>query len=439
MAQSSLPKVKPPKAIGKEEELELAEADKILKLADEQSQPRRLTRKTLALWLLTIAVGLLFLPLYTISATISDDIKAKQGELTASQKQLTTVPTLRQDIAKVVTPLAQTQGQVSQINTVYPTIVAPRPNWPDVMAAIGSYNSSQITPISLSRKDNLVTLTGRATNDSVAVSYARALEQSPLFTRVIVQSIQLVATPVVTPTVTRTVLPTLPATATRTQTPWPTSTQVPTAVPVPNTATPVPTATPPPTLTPTLYPTPSMTPDLRDQYEPDDNNPHTIMVSELQTHNFYPSGDVDKITFLAKMNRYYQVITSNLVLGVDTVLQMTLNGQQWTNDDYSTGSGNFASAVCFQAAQDGSAVGTITNKTQLYGGEKKYVITAIEIPNLNAANCPIATSRLSASSRSAGLLKSIALTELKEQPRPLLVSSTTVVFVIVVELKVPSP
>ena len=144
--------------------------------------------------------------------------------------------------------------------------------------------------------------------------------------------------------------------------------------------------TPTPTITPTNAPptiTPSPTTDLRDSHEPNDVDPNPIAIGEAQIHNFYPSADVDKVGLLVKNGRFYQIVTSQLALGVDTAVTVNFNGQSWQNDDYDLpGSGNLASAVCFPAQADGTAVTTISNVGQQFGGNKTYVVSAQEVPFL---------------------------------------------------------
>ncbi|MEW5717721.1 MAG: hypothetical protein AB1817_03760, partial [Chloroflexota bacterium] len=148
-----------------------------------------------------------------------------------------------------------------------------------------------------------------------------------------------------------------------------------------------------PTSTPTLTSTPSRTPDLRDAYEPDDVIPHAIAIGETQQHNFFPTRDIDQASFAVKANRFYQVLTSDLALGVDTIVTVTLgsNIAAW-NDDYAPGTGNFASAVCFQATQDGAAVALTVNATSFYGAERTYKIKVSETSKLLTPPCPGATS-----------------------------------------------
>jgi Tfp pilus assembly protein PilN len=147
-------------------------------------------------------------------------------------------------------------------------------------------------------------------------------------------------------------------------------------VPTTPTATIIPTNAPP-----TL--TPSPTQDLRDIHEPNDVDPNPIAIGEAQIHNFYPNGDLDKVGFLVKNGRYYQILTSQLGVGVDTAITVAFNGDSWANDDYDTpGSGNFASAVCFPAEADGTAVASISNLGQQFGPSKTYIVSVQEVPFL---------------------------------------------------------
>ncbi len=241
--------------------------------------------------------------------------------------------------------------------------------------------------------------------------------------------------------------------------PTPTGTPAPTSTPT-TTPTPSPTGTtpPPPTTTSTATAsiTPSATPDLRDAYEPDDANPRPIAVGETQTHNFHPDLDIDKVAFVAKVARYYQVVTSDLALGVDTYLSVAQNGLQWENDDYSPpGTGNFASAVCFQAPFDGTTTVTVTNVARQYGPSRTYKVSVNEVPDLNTPPCA-APSASRPRSRANGLA-ALAIGggnshSLKLPPvavpasifaasgnrRPAL-EPTAVEFVIIVELKPVTP
>ena len=177
------------------------------------------------------------------------------------------------------------------------------------------------------------------------VAYAHDLEESGLFSRVVVQSLKTIATPFATPT----------------------STDVePTGTPL----------TPTATITPTVTPTP--TPKVSDEYEVDDFEPKIIFLGQSQLHNFYPVYDVDKVEFLAKAGRYYQVFTSDLAPGVDTFLSVSVGVTTYTNDD--RGPGDLNSEVVFQvgAGHDADAIVEVTNRGQ-YGPDKWYQITVEEI------------------------------------------------------------
>lgn len=178
--------------------------------------------------------------------------------------------------------------------------------------------------------------------------------------------------------------PTAPVVAV--STPRPTWTATPSATHTATTApseTAVPTGTHTPTETRTLTATPtntlnpSETPALADQFEPNDVNPSLIAVGETQTHNFYPQGDVDKVTFRAKAGRWYTVSTGNLSVGVDTRIELWVAGERYDNDDAVPG--QLSSAVQFRAPGEVMVVVTITNLDQ-FGAERFYDISIVEVP-----------------------------------------------------------
>ncbi len=127
--------------------------------------------------------------------------------------------------------------------------------------------------------------------------------------------------------------------------------------------------------TPTVTLTP--TPMLIDAFEPDDVSPKAIALGETQRHNFYPDGDVDRVSFRVKAGRVYGVITSDLAIGVDTVILVSVAGQRYENDDANDGS--LASEVYFKAMAEAVAVASISNK-EAYGFGSTYDLTVIELP-----------------------------------------------------------
>ncbi|MCD6520722.1 MAG: PilN domain-containing protein [Anaerolineae bacterium] len=131
-----------------------------------------------------------------------------------------------------------------------------------------------------------------------------------------------------------------------------------------------------------LTPVPTATPiDFGDEYEPDDEVPKPIAVGETQTHTFYPEGDVDKLTFLAKEGRFYRIATSSLALGVDTVLTVDLEGTTFTNDDRADREpGDLSSELTIEvpSGHDIQAVITIENKG-LFGPDKSYAVSVEEV------------------------------------------------------------
>jgi hypothetical protein len=255
--------------------------------------------------------------------------------------------------------LARVQEQATQVQALLPTLTGPRTDWPAVMSAVGSYNPNQIVLSSLAVANNQLTISGQAVNDTLVVDYARALEQSGHFSRVVVQSIRVIATPVLAPTITAS--PTGGATIT-------------------------PTAT----FTPTFTATPTTNP--RDEFEPDDTQPKAIFLGQPQVHNFFPNGDVDQVTFLAKAGRIYRVYTADLAPGVDTLLTASVGGATYSNDDAAPGT--LSSEIVFQVTTsvDMNAVAKVTNRGQ-FGGDKRYTLIVDEaVPTPTLAPSPTSTT-----------------------------------------------
>jgi len=129
---------------------------------------------------------------------------------------------------------------------------------------------------------------------------------------------------------------------------------------------------------------------LGDEYEPDDTDgtASPIAIDETQWHNFYPDGDVDKVTFEVKeLDRLYVLGTSDLALGTDTVITVAINGTvcpttdyYWCeNDDISPG--DLSSEVRFASDEEGIALATISKgMSGQYGTDKTYDLTLTLLP-----------------------------------------------------------
>jgi hypothetical protein len=123
-----------------------------------------------------------------------------------------------------------------------------------------------------------------------------------------------------------------------------------------------------------------------DEFEPDEIRPKPIAYGEIQEHNFYPADDVDKVKFVAKGGHHWAVYTFDLAaLGVDTYVNVEMDGYNWANDDWQPGTGIYESAVCFQAPYEGVATVTITNTQGLYSPDNTYKITVYEQPILEVS------------------------------------------------------
>ncbi len=352
----------------------------------EQPQPRGSLRGTIILWLVAISWVILLLPLYLVSTAVRGDITHLEANLQVAQEALSSTNVPDPEVQGLMNDLARVQGAIDEIEGAYSAMAAGHTNWPAVMAAIGNYNPSQLALTSIAQSGNRITLNGRAIDDSTVIAYSRALEESNLFSLVIVQSVRLLATPFISPTGTA--------------------------------VAPGTTVTPTATVTPTVTPTPI--PDPTDQYEVDDFTPQPIFLGHPQLHNFYPVYDVDRVQFLAKAGRYYRVSTADLATGVDTFLTVILGGTTYTNDDREPGVQSSEITFRAGAGSDVEAVVKVTNRGH-YGTDAWYQITVEEIiptPTPTPTSTPLPTSTSMPSPTATPESTSVPTPDLRDEYEP---------------------
>ena len=314
---------------------------------------RALSRRVIALWLVVVSLVVVFIPLYLFVASLRIETARLSSDLQFVQKSMTTVPTPAPEAQKLIEALAQVEPPAAEIKGASAAMAAGRTDWRAIMAAIGNYDPARLTLTSLAQPISAqIVLNGRAADDVAVTAYAQALDQSKLFSRVILQSIRAVSVSV---------------------------TIAPTGA----------------TVTPTVALTSTIVPP-GDVYEIDDFQPKDIIVNQPQRHSFYPVFDADKARFLAKAGRYYRVYTSDLTPGVDTFLNVSVGGWTYTNDDRQAG--DLVSEVGFQvtSGSDTQVIVTVTNRGQ-YGPDKLYTLTVEEvIPTPSATATPSSTPTPSA-------------------------------------------
>ncbi len=98
-----------------------------------------------------------------------------------------------------------------------------------------------------------------------------------------------------------------------------------------------------------------------DIYEPDEVNPATIAVGEQQARQFWPLGDIDRVSFQVRAGWGYIVQAINVAPEVRIEMQVLADGKNYSNTPADAGAN---SAVMFTADTAGTAVAIITNVGQ---------------------------------------------------------------------------
>jgi hypothetical protein len=135
--------------------------------------------------------------------------------------------------------------------------------------------------------------------------------------------------------------------------------------------------------TPTATSGATGTPIYTDQYEPNNTlntaYPTAAGANALCNATLWPVGDLDYYSFVGKAGKAYEVLTSNLSPGLDTVLTVfNTNGNViGSNDDYTFGSS--ASRVVFSASTDGFYYARVVNNSPQDPANKTYCFEINEI------------------------------------------------------------
>ncbi len=150
-------------------------------------------------WLMALGLAVLFLPLYLISGAIKESNQTLTNDLAEIAQQQTdlsqpgsTQQTLQDDLIKA-------RQRLETLSAGKTNLIASHINWPAVMAVIGNNGYVHMDLLSLSQADNQIVLRGQAQAESIVMTYARMLEESGQFSKVIVQSISLKVLPTPTP------------------------------------------------------------------------------------------------------------------------------------------------------------------------------------------------------------------------------------------------
>jgi hypothetical protein len=200
---------------------------------------------------------------------------------------------------------------------VHRQLVAAHVDWPGILALIAAYDDKQVILTGVSQTENRLVITGRTSHDTAVVVYANSLEDSDRFSRVVIQSITSLATPPAAPLAT---------------------------------------------------PTQAYTSD----------SPQPIFLKQPLLQTFTSNQVEHTATFLAKADRFYEVSTTKLAPGVDTVVTISLEGgPTYANDD--EGPGTLASKISFQApASNTQVLIRVTNLGQ-FGPEMSYQLLVQEV------------------------------------------------------------
>lgn len=157
--------------------------------APEESPPTPNRALRLVLWLVVVALAIIFLPLTLVGNTVrggSQTMGTQLADIKATLAGPSEPSTEEQALKSTLTVL---ESEIKGFATAQANLYASYVNWPVVVQAIGQHDMNTLIPMGLTQVENRVLLTGRAQGERTVTDYAQQLRSSEQFARVVVQSI----------------------------------------------------------------------------------------------------------------------------------------------------------------------------------------------------------------------------------------------------------
>jgi Tfp pilus assembly protein PilN len=168
--------------------------DEELEQSEETGQSPRIV-----IWLVVLSLLGLMVPMFLVRAMIQDQTTKVKADVAKVEQDLTDLSKPSSEQNALQDQLLNARTELDTLDTLQTDLTTNYINWPAIMTAIGNYGSAQMQITSLSQAANQILINGQAENETVVMSYARMLEETSLFSRVVVQSMALKMLPTPTP------------------------------------------------------------------------------------------------------------------------------------------------------------------------------------------------------------------------------------------------
>lgn len=145
----------------------------------------------MVLWLVAGGLAFLMAALYLLSMSLQVETVRLQSAQQQVQATLQVTPRANPTDEALQTQLIEVQMQAAALENLVPTMTSQHVNWSDVMMAVGSAISPELTVTQLGQVENHLTITGYAIDESRVMGYAIMLQASQQFETVTIQSLRL--------------------------------------------------------------------------------------------------------------------------------------------------------------------------------------------------------------------------------------------------------
>lgn len=146
----------------------------------------------LVLWLIVVSMTFLVIPVFLAGGVIQEERLLLERQLAGLQAELDQPPPVNPEVERLESELLSLRNAASELESLRTTLQAGNVDWSLIMRIFIEYDPHRMALTTITNTGQRITMNGQAMNETDLMAYVDILQESGLFTQVILQSINRV-------------------------------------------------------------------------------------------------------------------------------------------------------------------------------------------------------------------------------------------------------
>jgi len=143
----------------------------------------------IVLWLVVLSMGFLVVPMMLVGGVIQEERVLLEEQLTGLQAELNATPVIDPEVQRLEAELLGLRNDTSTLNSLQTTLAASHIDWTSLMDTLLTYEAQYMEVTGIVQEERRLMISGLADEEAYLMQYVDVLQQSELFSQVILQSI----------------------------------------------------------------------------------------------------------------------------------------------------------------------------------------------------------------------------------------------------------